>query len=261
LEVQEVHVSVTFTWDKSRGEYLADLWSRAGYDVKIGGPAYDALGEEFVPGRYLAHGNIITSRGCPNKCWFCWVPKREGRVIRELPISDGWLLHDSNLLACSETHIRAVLDQLSKYPQKAAFVGGLEAKILEDWHIKAIKECRAARLYFAYDTPDDLKPLQDAGRRLLEAKFTAHGGHLFAYVLCGYPKDTMESAEKRMWQAIEAGFMPYAMLYRDQRGEYQRTWRHFQGTWVNVRHIRARIRGSKYSPKKFKNRVSLFDLD
>ena len=107
----EVHVSCTFTWDIPAAEKQADKWRMLGYDVKLGGPAYDDAGGDFVPGRYLKKGYVITSRGCNNKCWFCLTHKREGS-IRELPITDGWNVQDNNLLQCSEKHIRAVFAML-----------------------------------------------------------------------------------------------------------------------------------------------------
>lgn len=51
LEDKEVHVSCTFTWDKKRAEILADQWCSQGYNVRIGGPAYNDQGGEFLPGR------------------------------------------------------------------------------------------------------------------------------------------------------------------------------------------------------------------
>lgn len=69
IEPIEIHVSCTFTYDKPEAERLADLWSEYG-DVKLGGPAYDHPGERFTPGLYLKKGYVITSRGCPNNCWF-----------------------------------------------------------------------------------------------------------------------------------------------------------------------------------------------
>ena len=39
-DADEVHVSVTFTWDKSEGERLADAWSQYYQNVKLGGVAY-----------------------------------------------------------------------------------------------------------------------------------------------------------------------------------------------------------------------------
>ncbi len=35
LEHHPVHVSVTFTWDRARGDALAKQWQRQGFDVTI----------------------------------------------------------------------------------------------------------------------------------------------------------------------------------------------------------------------------------
>ena len=87
-EADEVHISVAFTWDIPWAEWAARQWERVA-PVKIGGPAYNEPGGEFVPGMYMKKGYVITSRGCPNRCWFCAVPKREGGQLRELPVRDG----------------------------------------------------------------------------------------------------------------------------------------------------------------------------
>ena len=89
-DVDEVHVSVTFTWDIEEGHRLRDVWDRF-YPgrVKIGGPALGSHGDEFVPGRYLRAGYTITSRGCPNRCPWCLVPGREGRLRELNPIAPG----------------------------------------------------------------------------------------------------------------------------------------------------------------------------
>ena len=113
-----------------------------GHAVVLGGPAYDDPAGEFVPGRYLKEGLVITSRGCNNDCWFCKVSAREGR-IRELKIKDGWDLLDNNLLQCSRIHIEKVFDMLNRQDRRSKagrklgvkFTGGLEALELKDWHI------------------------------------------------------------------------------------------------------------------------------
>lgn len=111
-EINEVHVSVTFTWDIERAKRLTDAWAKVA-PVRLGGPAMGERGGDFIPGLYLKPGYIITSRGCPNRCWFCSVPKRDG-PLRELPIHEGCNVLDDNLLACSENHIRAVFTMLAK---------------------------------------------------------------------------------------------------------------------------------------------------
>ena len=96
-EIDEVHISVTFSYDVERAEQLAEAWQKAGVPVKIGGVAMGDRGGDFVPGRYLRKGYVITSRGCPNHCALCTVPAREGG-LRELPITNGHIILDNNLL-------------------------------------------------------------------------------------------------------------------------------------------------------------------
>ncbi len=49
-----------FTWDRPEAERLARAWSAHYDDVRIGGPAYGDLGDEFTPGRYLKLGSLGT---------------------------------------------------------------------------------------------------------------------------------------------------------------------------------------------------------
>jgi len=215
---------------------LAKSWERIA-PVKMGGPAMGTRGEEFISGRYIKSGYVITSRGCPNRCWFCSVWKREGEGIRELPISDGWNVLDDNLLACSEKHIREVFAMLERQSQPCEFTGGLEAARLRPWHVELIKKLMPSQVFFAYDTPDDLEPLIQAGKMLRESGYgitrTGNMSHrMRAYVLIGYPQDTFEKAEKRLGETINAGFMPMAMLWRDTEGKKDRGWGRFQKKWA-----------------------------
>ena len=223
-EVDEVHISTTFSYDMKKAEQLIKAWNKIA-PVKFGGPAYGYPSEDFIPGFYLKNGYVITSRGCPNKCSFCLVWRREGN-IRELPITDGWNILDDNLLACSESHIRSVFAMLKKQPQRAEFTGGLEANRLKDWHIDLLVDLKPQQFFMAYDTPDDLEPLIIAGKKIREAGFRHHEPR--CYVLIGYKADTFEQAEKRLRQAFAAGFLPMAMLYRNAKGETLYEWRKFQ---------------------------------
>lgn len=231
-EADEIHVSVTFTWDLPLAERLMKAWSPVA-PVRIGGPATGESGGKFVPGMYLKTGYVLTSRGCPNNCWFCDVPRREGD-IRELPITDGWNVLDDNLLACSEQHQREVFAMLKRNKKfgRIQFTGGLEAKRLEPWHVESLRGLKTKQMFFAYDTPDDLEPLRRAGEMLLAGGFTTSSHALRAYVLCGWPKDTFDNASKRMHQTIDAGFLPMAMLYRDKDGLRNIEWMRWQRQWA-----------------------------
>jgi hypothetical protein len=239
-EADEVHVSCTFTWDLPLTERLVKAWACVA-PVRIGGPATGERGGEFVPGRYVKQGYVLTSRGCPNNCWFCAVPKREGG-IRELPITEGWNLLDDNLLACSQQHQQQVFAMLKRNKKNGPvqFTGGLEAKRLEQWHVDALRELKPKQMFFAYDTPDDLEPLQQAGCMLLNAGFTTASHALRAYVLVGWPKDTFDAADVRMRQTVAAGFMPMAMLYRDNSGHRKQEWMRWQRQWARPAIIASR---------------------
>lgn len=243
-EIDEVHVSVAFTWDLPRAEQLAEAWRVVGVPVRMGGPAFNEPGGEFVPGRYVKRGAVITSRGCPNHCWFCAVPKREGG-LRELPIMDGRNVLDDNLLACSEPHVRAVFDMLERQPKRPVFTGGLEARIMQPWHAAELRRVRTKRMYFAYDTPDDFEPLVNAGKLLREAGFTFASHSMCCYCLIGYKGDTFDKAEKRLTDTIKAGFMPYAMLYRDNEGKRDKQWQRFQREWLRPEIIATKAREIK----------------
>jgi len=229
-QVDEVHVSMAFTYDIQRAEYLAKCWQHIA-PVKIGGPAFGEPSGDFVPGRYMKHGYVITSRGCPNKCWFCSVWKREPKV-KELPITDGWKLQDDNLLACSKDHIRAVFEMLKKYRGKVEFTGGIEARLLKPWHAALMREVRAKQVFMAYDTPDDWEPLVEAAKIFFDAGFTVGSHALRAYVLIGHPKDTIDRAERRLKDTLALGIIPMAMLWRGETGEPVSKWKRFQRTWA-----------------------------
>lgn len=237
----QVNISVTFSYDKQKAEQMAVSWERYCDKLTIGGIAYGDRGETFFAGQYLRFGALITSRGCPNSCWFCDVPDREGD-IRELPIQEGWNLLDSNILACSENHIKSVFNILEyskhKYHQPVEFTGGLEAKKLQDWHVDFFKILHPKQLFCAYDTPDDYEPLIIAGQMLHKAEIPFNSRR--CYVLCGFHGDTKDKAENRMLKTIKAGFIPMAMVYRNYNGSYDYSWSKFQKEWTRPAIMRAK---------------------
>jgi hypothetical protein len=235
-----VHISVTFSWDMPEAERLYKEWNVIA-PTEIGGPATGQRGGGFTPGMYLKKGYVITSRGCPNRCWFCSVWKREGETLRELPVMDGWNVLDDNLLRCSDTHIKEVFTRLARQGKHPFFTGGLEAAALKPWHVKEFAKLKPAEMFFAYDTPNDREPLFEAGKMLKAAGFkVCHP--LRCYTLIGYPKDTMEKAEARLFDCVRAGFLPMAMLYRDETGERDPAWVKFTWPWVRPASIRAKCR-------------------
>jgi len=138
--------------------------------------------------------------------------------------------------------VRAVFEMLSRHNHRPVFSGGLEARRLMPWHAEALQELHPQRMYFAYDSPGALEPLMQAGKLLRDVGFNPRGHRLCCYVLIGFRDDTFDRAEQRLVNAIQAGFMPYAMLYRDETGETSEDWRRFQREWLRPQIVGAKMR-------------------
>lgn len=234
-EPDEVHISVTFSWDFEKADELFYQWEMLGVPVEVGGPAFgDRMSETFTPGLYLREGMVITSRGCPKDCWFCDVGKCARDRVIELPVQDGWNILDDNVLATSDGHFRAVCDMLKRQKQRPVFSGGLEPEYMTAEKAALLVECKPKTLYTAYDTLDDYEHLRNMAKLLWEAGLSRRSNTVKCYMLCGYPEDSMEAAEKRARQIMELGFLPFAMLYRGEDGETDREWRKFQREWANA---------------------------
>lgn len=258
-EADEVHVSVAFTWDLSRAEFLAKQWAHVA-PVKIGGPATGDRGQEFIPGMYLKPGYVITSRGCPNNCWFCDAWKREGQIIRALEVKDGFNLLDNNILACSVEHQEKVFLMLERQKERSMFTGGLEAARFTEHHAEWLQHLKPQTYAFAYDEPSDWEPLVNAARICREAGLVGPGlDHVCrAYVLVGYPKDTMQAAEERLKAVCSLYIMPEAMLYdKERHRKADDGWVHFQRTWIHPVLVGQKMREITYGKINANNKSRL----
>lgn len=228
-DITEVHISTLFTWDLQKANALADSWSRIA-PVKIGGPALGLPSNDFTPNLYVKSPAVITSRGCHNKCWFCSVWHRE-KKLKELPICCGTTILDDNILACSNEHIRKVFEMLRQQKGRVNFTGGLEAKLLTDFHIDLLVgiKTKVNELFFAYDTPDDFAPLVEAASKMKSVGFNRT--KLYCYVLCGFPRDTLPKANDRCEAVKQLGVTPFAMVWRDESGNKNKDWGKFQRSW------------------------------
>lgn len=242
-QADAVHISVAFTWDKPYAENLAEQWKHVA-PVQVGGVAYGDPGQEFVPGKYIKQGYTFTSRGCPRRCFFCSVWKRDP-TPRLLPIQDGWNILDDNLLACDETHVRAAFAMLARQGRRVEFTGGLEALALQDYQVDLLASLHPRpTCFFAYDPGDAFETLVRAAQRMIRSGFTRASHRLRCYVLIGYQKDTLDRAEERLRAILSLGFTPMAMLWQPETPAQEKwrpgpEWRPFQRRWARPAIIHA----------------------
>jgi hypothetical protein len=220
-DYEEIHISVTFTWDIPKAEWLAKQWAHKG-KVKIGGVAIDGESNlPFIAGMYLKKGISITSRGCPNRCRFCFI-KQDLVEFDNFPV--GNIIQDNNILACSDRHWQLVMTML-KTQKAIEFKGGLETRRLTLAKVSDLKSLRIKSLWFACDSRNRIEGLINASKLLKDFSRNKK----YCYVLIG---DDMKENEDRLVQVWKAGFMPFAQLERKKETHvYSQEWKNFQRKW------------------------------
>jgi len=240
-EYDEVHISVAFTWDTKRAWELAWQWDHIA-PVKIGGIAINGESRDgFKAGIYLRNGITITSRGCPNRCPFCLTNQS---LIELDDFPEGNVIQDNNFLACSKKHKEKVFNMLHKQ-KRINFSGGLEAKLINDEVVDQLRNLSIHQLWTAYDFPKDIEPTELAIKKL--RKYFSRN-QIRCYVLVGLGNDNFSYAEERLRRIYEIGGLPFAMLYRDEDGNYpkpEKEWRVFQRKWCRPAIIKSIMKDKK----------------
>ena len=233
----EIHISVTFTWDIPKAKMMANWWQGYGR-IKIGGVAINGESiEPMIEGKYLKKGITITSRGCPKECWFCMV--RKSKLIELEYFPKGNIIQDNNILSCSERHLDKVFSML-KTQKQIEFKGGLDKRKITPDIAQELKKLRIKSLWLASDSTPELRQLEKAINILRDADFKQD--QIFCYALCGFD---MADEEKRMRKIFQMGALPFAQLYRNTQDDirYSKEWRRFQRRWCRPAIIKSYVGG------------------
>lgn len=232
----EVHISVSFSWDIEVACRLAAAWRQFYPVVKLGGPAIDGEGDAFCPGMYLREGVTITSRGCVWQCPWCIV---RDRPIRLLDICPGWIVQDNNVLATGRRHLSSVFGMLRQQKHPVVFAGGLDARLLKAWMAEEIRSLNIGQLFLAADTDDALPALE---RALGLLDFLPRSKKR-CYVLWGFDGEALDQGEARCRRVWELGALPFAQLYQPIDGcRYTLEARRRARLWQRPAIIKAQMR-------------------
>lgn len=179
-------------------------------------PDYSLYGCDFALGRF--------TRGCPNSCPWCVVPKMDGNEVRHVAdLGDFWdgqkvvRLLDDNIMADPDEFCRDC-EQLSKAGVKVVWEA-LDIRLVTDETARALASVKPqGSIHFAWDGKG-----QDAyvepGIRLLE-KHGLKPWRLMFYVLVGF-NTAREYDLMRIYKLRELGANPFVMPF-DKGDAYQR---------------------------------------
>lgn len=228
-------------------------------EVVCGGTGYDQsvkLSEEIdmmcpdyslYPQYTSAYGFL--TRGCPNKCSWCIVPKKEGNITPYMKIDDFLdgrkeaILMDNNVLA--HNHGLEQIARICDLKVKVDFNQGLDARLISDNEDIASllgKVKWSSFLRMACDTKSQMEHIEKAVKRLNDNGVKPY--KIFVYVLV---KD-IDDALERVMMLKKLKVNPFAQPYRDFTQGYEppKQLKHF-ARWVNHKAIFKTVEWKDYS--------------
>ena len=210
----------TYTPDYERTITNADrvLKGGTGYDLTSVLPDYiDQLQPDYELYNVdsdLAYGFI--TRGCPNKCKWCVVPIKEGKIRPYMDIEDivaggkrRAILMDNNVIASS--YGVSQLEKIAQLGIKVDFNQAIDARLVTDEIAAILARVRWIRyIRFGCDTPGQIKDVERATELL-----TKHGYRrpVFLYCLLQDFKESLARVE--YWRHKGSRFVPFCQPYRD----------------------------------------------
>ena len=184
----------------------------------------------------------FTTRGCPNHCAWCAVPKKEGALRQVATIAD--LINPaSNLITVLDNNFTSdplCISKLQEIKQRNLVVNitqGIDIRrVTEEIAIALSSVSHYGSLHYAWDqTQTERSVFEGIG---ILSTFLKRHNHC-CYVLSGF-NTTFEEDMYRVTKLIEQGIKPYVMLFQaldgtpSDKNEYELTrLSHFK-RWINI---------------------------
>jgi hypothetical protein len=219
LDADLVALSVIFSWHAPIARQIA-LRMKATADIWCGGPGMMALVKWWQKetglecsasidarfdrqrGDYLA---TFASRGCPVNCWFCVVPKLEGREFTlDWDFAPAPMLCDNNLSALPvdfQDHIIRRYQETDT-PLKDAN-SGFEPRTFDEGTYRRWKSILRGPWRFAFDEQREAADVE----RMMKILRAENSKRKRVYVLVG--NEPIESCYERATKVLEWGGEPY----------------------------------------------------
>jgi hypothetical protein len=192
------------------------------------------------------------TRGCPNKCSFCVVPKKEGCLRQNADVEEFLagrkqvILMDNNVLASDWGLMQ--IEKMIKLKLKVDFNQGLDARVIaknEDIAKLLARVKWNPYLRMACDHKSQMEPIAKATELLRKHGCTP--SNYFVYVLV---KD-VNDANERVEFLRTLNLLPFAQPFRsiDERTELNQKQKDF-ARWVNRKAIFASTDFANYDASK-----------
>lgn len=225
-----------------------DITSMLPTEIEHFAPDYNLYG---VP-KDTAYGFL--TRGCPNKCKWCVVPKKEGKIAPYMDIEqiaiDGRnkiILMDNNVLASD--YGLTQIEKIVKLGLKVDFNQALDARLVTPEigallaRVKWIK-----RIRFGCDTSEQIEECERA------VSYIDGGGYKGEYFFYCILMDDFEESFSRIqhWKERGGRFIAHCQPYRDpinpQKGIPE--WQRYLSQWADKKQTFFACEFKEFEPRK-----------
>ena len=255
----KVYAAKVFTFTPDYGYYInADHVERGGtgYDIhKTLPPEIDRLQPDYTLypqiDRKTAYGFL--TRGCPNRCKWCVVPQKEGKIAPYMDVdeiaADGrtdLILMDNNILA-SDYGLQQI-EKIVRRKYRVDFNQGLDARLVTDDIARLLARVKwIKRIRFGCDTPAQIAECERAINLL--GKYGYHGEVFLYCILMEF-----EESFRRInyWRDKYKKVIPHAQPYRDLTSQNQviPQWQKDLARWTDRKELYKSTDFKDFEPRK-----------
>lgn len=262
--------------------YDADEIVRGGTGYNIGSHLPNEI--DMMQPDYSIYPNIpkdtaygFLTRGCPNKCPWCVVPRKEGAIrpymdVDEIAIEGRrkLVLMDNNILAAGDYCIQQ-LQKIIERGYRVDFNQALDARLVTDeiGQLLASVKWIDRRIRFGCDTHGQIAECERAMAKINKYRYR---GEYFLYTMIGGKSDFKESYErvhywwKRNQECREKhlpNIYPYSQPYRDPDNPHQiiPQWQKDMAQWCNKHQIFQLCEFKDFEPRKGFKCSAYFDTE
>lgn len=254
-----------------------DLTAYDADEIVKGGTGYDITSQlpdeiDRLQPDYSIYPNIpkdtaygFLTRGCPNKCPWCVVPRKEGKIrpymdVDEIAIEGRHklVLMDNNILAAGD-YMKEQFQKIIDKGYRVDFNQALDARLVTDENARLLAKMKwiDSRIRFGCDTKAQIQQCERAMEKINAYGFT---GQYFLYTMLNddfrecfarinyWWKRTMETRAAHKGRYV----YPYAQPYRDPDNPHHcpPQWQKDMAQWVNKHQIFVKTSFKDFSPRK-----------
>ena len=256
-----VYMSKIFSFTPDYGQWITNA-----KHIRKGGTGYDlhsVLPEEmeFVVPDYSLYPSIdnktaygFLTRGCPNKCNWCVVPRKEGNIRPYMDVNDvavdgrtNLVLMDNNVLACDYglEQIQKIIDR----GYRVDFNQALDARLVTDDIAKLLAKVRWIDVIrFGCDTPRQIEECEEAMKMI--DSYRKNPAQYLMYTMIG---NDFDEALNRLshWKTFKRVRI-VAQPFRDVDNPHQIVpqWQKDMARWAMRREIYTTCEFKDYEPRK-----------